>query len=184
MESEAKLNEKYIVFWYIIFQVLKVVLIKKVQDTANLPVPLFLVVLHCISRYRFYNFLESNPKFSEKKDFHREFSFFLTDSLNHTSLKGQRSKSVKRDESFLLMLPKFGKFLVFYLDCGCMTFNFTTQMTYVTFYPCPWIKSLSAKTTKNIQKYWERSVKRKSNLSFIRVIKNSSFDQCFLYVRC
>ena len=42
---------------------------------------------------------------------------------------------------------------------------------YVTSYPCPWIKNLSAKTTKYILKCWERSVKRKPNLSFIRVIK-------------
>ena len=46
-----------------------------------------------------------------------------------------------------------------------------------------WVsKNLSAKTTKSIPNYWERSVKRKSNLNFIRVIKNSSFDQHFLYV--
>ena len=53
---------------------------------------------------------------------------------------------------------------------------------YVTSYPCPWIKYLSAKTTKYILKCWERSVKRKSNISF-RVIKNSSFDQRFLMVK-
>ena len=50
---------------------------KRIQDKANLPVLLFLVVLHrvriYISRYHFYNFL--NPKFTEK-DFRREFSFF------------------------------------------------------------------------------------------------------------
>ena len=67
------------------------------------------------------------------------------------------------DKSFLLMLPKFGKFLVLYLGCGCMIFNFTTQMTLHYL--------LSGKTTKYILKYWERSVKRKSNFSFIRVIK-------------
>ena len=41
---------------------------------------------------------------------------------------------------------------------------------------------MSAKATKYIPKYWERSVKRKSNLNFNRVIKNSSFDQQFLYM--
>ena len=35
--------------------------------------------------------------------------------------------------------------------------------------------------TKSILKCWKRSVKRKSNLSFISH-KNLSFDQCFLYV--
>ena len=35
MEFQAKLNEKYIhVFWYIVFHVLKVLLIKKIQDAA------------------------------------------------------------------------------------------------------------------------------------------------------
>ena len=42
-------------------------------------------------------------------------------------------------------------------------------------HPCPWIKKLSAKNTKSISKCWERSVKRKSNVNSIRVIKNSSF---------
>ena len=42
-------------------------------------------------------------------------------------------------------------------------------------------KNLSAMTTKYILKCWERSVKRNSNLSFIRVIKNSSVNQRFLY---
>ena len=38
---------------------------------------------------------------------------------------------------------------------------------------------MTAKTITYILKCWERSVKRKSNISF-RVIKNSSFDQRFL----
>ena len=50
---------------------------------------------------------------------------------------------------------------------------------YVISYPWLWIKYLSAKTTKYILKCWERSVKRKTSISF-RVIKNSSFDQGFL----
>ena len=48
--------------------------------------------------------------------------------------------------------------------------------------PMPINKILSAKTIKYILKCWERSVKRKSNISF-RVIKNSSFDQSFLMVK-
>ena len=43
---------------------------ERIQDTASIPVPLFLVVLHHIiiniSRYHFYKFLEPNPTFSEK----------------------------------------------------------------------------------------------------------------------
>ena len=49
-------------------------------------------------------------------------------------------------------------------------------------HPCPWIKNLSAKTTKCIPKQWEKSVKSSSNLNSIRVIKNSYFDQHFLHV--
>ena len=57
------------------------------------------------------------------------------------------------------------------------------RLLYITscFYPCPWLKNLSATTTKYIPKCWEKSVKMNSSLSFIRVIKNSSFNQHFLY---
>ena len=77
------------------------------------------------------------------------------------------------------MLPKFGKFLLLY---GLWFYDLISQhkWLYVTSsYPCPWIKYLSAKITKYILKCWERSVKRKSNISF-RVIKNSFFGQRFL----
>ena len=71
----------------------------------------------------------------------------------------------------------------FYIWVVVLWLNFTTQMTLCHLsYPCPWIKYLSAKTTKYILKCWERSVKRKPNISF-RVIKNSSFDQRFLMVK-
>ena len=44
---------------------------KRIQDIASLQVPLFLVALHhtktYISRYHFYNFLEPNPTFTEKR---------------------------------------------------------------------------------------------------------------------
>ena len=78
---------------------------------------------------------------------------------------------------------KFWKCLVLHLGCGCMTFSFTTQITlrHVTSYPCPSIKNLNAKTTKSIPECLGRSLKRKSNMSFIRVIKNSSVDQHFLF---
>ena len=50
---------------------------KRIQDTASLPVPLFLVVLHririYISRYYFYNFLDPNPTFTEKRFLSRIF---------------------------------------------------------------------------------------------------------------
>ena len=83
---------------------------KRIQDTASLPVPLFLVALHCIriyiSRYHFSHLL--------KKDFCHEFSFFNGFTQTHHPL-------AKSDKGFLLMLPKFGKFLVLYLGCGSMT---------------------------------------------------------------
>ena len=40
---------------------------------------------------------------------------------------------------------------------------------YFTSYLCSWIDKLSAKTTKYIPNYWERSVKRNSNLSSIEL---------------
>ena len=57
---------------------------------------------------------------------------------------------------------------------------------YITSYPCPWIKILSAKTTKYILKYWERSVKTKSNLrvfltlSMLIYYNTSNFSEKFL----
>ena len=73
-------------------------------------------------------------------------------------------------------LIKLRKCLVFYLDCGCLTL----MTLYHFLHPWPWIKNLCAKTTKSIPKCWKRSVKRKCNLNFVRVIKNSSFyDQHF-----
>ena len=51
----------------------------RIQYTASLPVPLFLVVLHririYISRYYCYNFLELNPTFIEKRFLSRIFIF-------------------------------------------------------------------------------------------------------------
>ena len=63
------------------------------------------------------------------------------------------------------------------LGCGCMT-DYMKQMTLSHLLPISIKKTEIAKTTK----CRERSVKRKSNLNFIRVIKNSSFDQQFLYI--
>ena len=44
---------------------------KRIQDTATLPVPLLVAVLHqiriYISRYHFYNFSEPNPTITEQK---------------------------------------------------------------------------------------------------------------------
>ena len=58
---------------------------------------------------------------------------------------------------------------------------FQHRWLYIISHSCPWIKNVSAKTTKSVPKCWERSVKGKSNLNFIRVKKNSPFNQHFLY---
>ena len=58
---------------------------------------------------------------------------------------------------------------------------FQHRWLYIISHSCPWIKNVSAKTTKSVPKCWERSVKGKSNLNFIRVQKNSPFNQYFLY---
>ena len=72
----------------------------------------------------------------------------------------------------IFSLLNLRKFLVLYLGCGCMTFNFTTQMTLSHFLPhADELKNLTAKTANYIQRSWEKSVKRKSNINFIRVIQ-------------
>ena len=63
---------------------------KRIQDTASLPVPLFLVVLHririYISKYHFYNFLNLIQHL-QKNIFH-EFSFFNRFTRTPHPLKG------------------------------------------------------------------------------------------------
>ena len=72
--------------------------------------------------------------------------------------------------SSLIFALRFYDFWFYDMD------DFTSPLT-----PCPWIKNFRAKTTKSIPKCWERSVKRKSNLNFIKVKKSSS-EQLFLYI--
>ena len=81
-----------------------------------------------------------------------------------------------------VLLIKEYKIQLVYQFLYFLLFYIASELLYVTSYPCSWKKYLSAKTTKYILKCWERSVKRKSNISF-RVIKNSSFDQRFLMVK-
>ena len=75
----------------------------------------------------------------------------------------------------------FIKYLVLYLRCGCVILFYNKNDFESPLTSCRWIKNLSAKTTKHISKI-ERSIKRKSFLNFIRVIRKSSFDQHFLYI--
>ena len=70
MESQAKLHGKYMSFVHCISS-FEGISYKRIADTASLPVPLFLVVLHHITiyirRYYFYNCLEPNPRFTGKR---------------------------------------------------------------------------------------------------------------------
>ena len=140
------------VFWNIVFQVLKVLLTEEYKIQLAYQFLHFLFFTSHQNLHQLISFLqlfETNPTFTEK-DFCHEFSFF------------------NRFTWTKLMIPKFGEFLVLY---RFWFYNFTTQMTfYVTSsYPCPRIKYLSVKIIKYILKCWERSVKRKSNISFIKI---------------
>ena len=78
------------------------------------------------------------------------------------------------------MLPKFGKFLIF----GLLFYDLISQhkWLYVTSYPCPYVKYLSAKTTKYILKCWEKSIKRKSNGYQFQSHKKFIFWSTFSYM--
>ena len=71
--KKAKLNEKYTLV-FILFQVLKILLIKKIQ----LPVFLFLVVFYQLlhQQISFYNFIALHSTLSEKRFLSRIFLFF------------------------------------------------------------------------------------------------------------
>ena len=77
----------------------------------------------------------------------------------------------RRHECWLLMsFP--------YLVCKLMVFKSQIILSHLL----PWMKVLSVQTTRYIPKCWEISVKRKLDLNFIRVIKNSSFDERFVHM--
>ena len=102
IEHQLKTNEKYIPF-YIIFQVLKVLLMKiwKIQPSDFL----FLVVVisFYITRHYFSELFRASFNIIWKSDFIMNFPF-LTDS-SHPSPLLKPSKSAKHHERFLLMLP-------------------------------------------------------------------------------
>ena len=74
-------------------------------------------------------------------------------------------------------LLSFKNFLLYTWDEVVWLLILQRTCIQITSYSCPWINLVSAKATKCIPKCWQRSVRRNSNLNFIRVIKNSSFDQ-------
>ena len=94
----------------------------------------------------------------------------LTDSLKPPPHPPKQPKFAKGDKSFSLRLTKFGKFMALYLGCGCMNFNFTTQMTLRHLLLTPTNKKLEFKDYQIYSKMFHQSR------------KNSSFDQCFLNV--
>ena len=111
--------------FYIIFQVLKVLLIKiwKIQQ----PDLLFLVVFISfhISIIIFQTFLELHSTLSEKKIFITNFPF-STDWLNPPPLPAPlRPKSAKCDESFLSMLPYKASCYAFATLLSCMLLCFS-----------------------------------------------------------
>ena len=73
--------------------------------------------------------------------------------------------------------------LYIWVEVVYMTFYSTTQMISSHSYPMSMNKKLQCKDHQiHITKCWEKSVKEKSNLDFIRIIKISSFDEYFLYI--
>ena len=117
---------------------------KRIQDIASLPVRLFSCFF---TSHQNLHHQISFLTFTEKRYSSQIFIFNVFTQTHHLF--------AKRNKSFLLMLPKFGKFLHKWL--------------YVTYSLMPMNKLFQ--TTKYINKCWERSVKRKSNISFT-VIKN------------
>ena len=112
-----------------------------------------------------------------ENNFRHEFSFFNGFTQTIQPLNGQNPLSVT---SFLLMLPKFGTFLVL---CGFWFYDLISQHKWlyvISFCPCPWIKDLRANITKYILQCWERSAKKKSDIRFRVIKKCSSLEQRFL----
>ena len=73
-----------------------------------------------------------------------------------------------------IFLIKFWKFLVLYLDCGCMAFDFTTQMTLIHLLPlCIWTKKwvqdhqISSKMFRKVHKKEVYSQFHRSHKKFI-----------------
>ena len=95
-----------------------------------------------------------------------------------TPLNSQNTLSVIKGFGWgSLNLENFWLYISFVL----LSLNFTTKITLRHLVPMSMNKNLRAKTTKYFSKNVEmRKICEKSNLSFIRVIKKSSFDQCFL----
>ena len=99
--KKAKLNEKYTLV-FILFHVLKILLIKKVQ----VPVFLFLVVFYQLlhQQISFYNFIALHSTLSEKRFLSRIFLFFnrFTPVIPPNILHGQDRLSMTKVCFFIL----------------------------------------------------------------------------------
>ena len=146
---------------------------KRIQNTACLPVPLFLVALHRI------RFTSADIIFNIywKKIFKENFDF-LTNSPKPTT----RLLSVTNVFCWCsLILENFW----FYIWVVVLWLIFTTQMTLRHLLPIPMNKILDCKEHQIYSKILRKIciyVKRRSNISFM-VIKNSSFNQRFVMVK-
>ena len=130
MEYQAKIRWKIHVFWYIVFQVLKLLFIKKYKiEVVNQFLYFLLFYITWVftsADIIFYNFLEPNPSFSEKRF-----------SPNNFSIKLPNPFTAK------MCLPRVTKVfcwgslnlqnLCFYIWVAVVwLFNFTTQINYFT----------------------------------------------------
>ena len=101
---------------YIVFQVLKVLLIKNIPELKVVLLYFLLYIIFCINQQ--ISFFTSFQNFSQhshylKKDFWQIFLFY--NGFTPTTSPSQRSKSAKNDKSCLLMhppRPKSGKYQV------------------------------------------------------------------------
>ena len=80
--------------------------------------------------------------------------------------------------NLFLKLRKFG----YYLGCGCITFNFIAPMNLRHLLPMLMNKKLECKDHQIYSKMLRKICKKEVQLSFIRVIKNPSFDKRFSYL--
>ena len=108
--APSKIKWKIHVFWYIAFWVLKVLLMKEYK------IQLVWQFLYFLLFYIASEFTSADIIFNIywKKIFVTNFYFLNGFTQIHHPL-------AKRNKSFLLMLPKYGKILVLYLSCSSMT---------------------------------------------------------------
>ena len=149
----SKIKWKIHVFWYLVFKVLKLLLIS--HQLLHKQISFFVTFQNLIQHFL-------------KQHFCHKISFFNRCTQVPKSLHSQNLLSV-------IQVFYWGSLnlenLWFYSRVAVVwLFNFMTEINDFTS-PLTHNHDQSAKTTKHIPKCWEISVKREPNLSFIRVIK-------------